>query len=70
MTGISGEDGYWRPRGRPRGGYQLAWEQLRIPELDKVAEERRDRASLLRHLPPKDGRVDEWRLGVVMILFL
>lgn len=54
MTGTSGEDGDWRPRGKTQGGYQLAWEHLRIPELDEVAEERRDRASLLRHLPPKD----------------
>lgn len=37
------------------GGCQLAWEHLGILHLDKVAEERQDWASLLRHLPWLNG---------------
>ena len=49
-----------RPLGRPRTSWReyvswLAWEHLGIPleELDKVAGERGDWASLLRLLPPQ-----------------
>lgn len=37
------------------GCCQLAWEHLGILHLDKVAEERQDWASLLRHLPWLNG---------------
>lgn len=47
-----GEDLGWGGGG---GVCQLAWEHLGILHLDKVAEERQDWASLLRHLPWLNG---------------
>lgn len=41
--------------GGGEGGCQLAWEHLGILHLDKVAKERQDWASLLRHLPWLNG---------------